>query len=303
MLLGQYPGLEWKTRRVGGESEKISIFSDHARAALSFLADNIAEDAALFVYIVLLRAFDLFGHINGKNGKRNELRMSVLERGAGGFSVIFENQDVFETTILLEVKDAVAEGPKHVFDTLGRKVGQAGVVVGSFDYDLMRTDAVHAVKHALSLAIEVALDTERGELVGNHPHRPARRVALEGRPAVGIGTVGLDLGGSFGLVAVTEGAGTAFDFDCFTSEIGRALGAIGRNNDPSAYDWVFSKFRQLLKSFPQNEANKDILSQEGNILEQFKLWPVRLVIIIHANNFEAPLARRWQVGRQQRDND
>ena len=162
--------------------------------------------------------------------------------------VILENQDVLEAAVFLEVENAIAESPEHILDPLGWKVGQAGVVVRSFDDDLMRPNAVHAVEHALGLAVQIALDAECRKLVGNHAHRPARSIALGRRPAVGVGAVGLDLRRSLGFVAVTEGAEAASDFDRLAGEVGRTLGAVGRNNDPAAHDRIFSKLRQLLKS-------------------------------------------------------
>src|ERR1700757_1691816 len=135
MLLGQYPGLEWKARRVGGKSEKIPVFSDYADACFSFLADDIAEDTALLVDVILLRTFELFSHINGKNRKRNKLRMAVPERGTGGSSVILENLNVLETTIFLEVENTVTESPEDIFNAFGGEIPQASVVVRSFDND------------------------------------------------------------------------------------------------------------------------------------------------------------------------
>ena len=219
MLLRQDPGLEWKTRRVGSQGEKVPIFSDHASAGLGFLADDVAEDTTLLIHVILLRSLDLFGHVNRKNGQRNELRVRVLKGGASSLAVVFENQDVFETTVLLEVQDAAAECPEHVFNALGRKSGQAGIVVGSFNDDLMGADAIHAVKHTFCPPIEIGLDTECREFVGNYTHRPTRTVALERRSAVGVRAVGLDFRRSLGLVAVTERTETAFDPDCVTREV------------------------------------------------------------------------------------
>ena len=42
----------------------------------------------------------------------------MLQRRAGGFAVIFENQNVLEAFVFFEVENAVAEGPKDVLDAL-----------------------------------------------------------------------------------------------------------------------------------------------------------------------------------------
>src|SRR5450631_2852405 len=115
----------------------------------------------------------------------------------------------------------------------------------------MRTNAVHAVEHALGLTVEIPFDTERWKLVGHYAHRPARTIALGRRSAVGIRTIGLNLRRSLGFVAVTEGAKAAFDSDRHADEVGRTLGAVRRNDDPAAHDRIFSKLRQLRKSFPR----------------------------------------------------
>ena len=72
--------------------------------------------------------------------------------------MIFEDEDVLEAAVLFQVEDAIAEGPENVFDPFGGEGSEAGVVVGGLDDDLMRTDAVHLVKHAFGLAIELAFD-------------------------------------------------------------------------------------------------------------------------------------------------
>ena len=77
----------------------------------------------------------------------------MLERGAGGFSVILEEQDVFEAAIFFQVENAVAEGPEHVFDALGWELREGHVVVGRFDDDFVGADAVHLVEHAFGLLV------------------------------------------------------------------------------------------------------------------------------------------------------
>jgi len=84
--------------------------------------------------------------------------MGMLQGRSGGFAVILEYQNVFETTVFFEVENAVAEGPEHIFNSLGRKIRQAGVMVRSFDDDFVSANAIHPVEHALGLAVEVSFD-------------------------------------------------------------------------------------------------------------------------------------------------
>ena len=101
MAPGQNPGLEGESRGVGRDGEKVFILRHHARTCLSFLANDVAENATLFVDIVLLGPFQFFHHVDGKNGSRNELRVRMLERRASRTPAILENQDVFEAAVFL----------------------------------------------------------------------------------------------------------------------------------------------------------------------------------------------------------
>ena len=51
-------------------------------------------------------------------------------------------------------------------------------MVGRFDDDFMGADAVHLVEHAFGLAVQVALNAQRRELVGNDANGPTRCVPL-----------------------------------------------------------------------------------------------------------------------------
>src|SRR4029077_583686 len=122
----------------------------------------------------------------------NQLRVRVLQRGSGRFSVILEEQNVFEAPVFLEVENTIAEGPQNVFDSLRRKRRQGGVVVGRFDDDFVGADAIHLVKHAFGLFIQIALDSEGRELVRNNADRPTRTV-FQRSIAVGAWAVRQDL--------------------------------------------------------------------------------------------------------------
>src|SRR5271157_5282240 len=57
-----------------------------------FPAGCVAEDAALFVDVILFGSLQFLSHVNGHNRQRNQLRVGVLERGAGCFSVVLEEE-------------------------------------------------------------------------------------------------------------------------------------------------------------------------------------------------------------------
>src|SRR5581483_7338179 len=97
-------------------------------------------------------------------------------------------------------------------------------------------DPVHAVVHALSDAIDLALDHERGELVGEHPQAPARRVAACARP-VG-GTERQDLRRSLALLPGTERAHAGAWLLVRDLEVDGPARALGGDDDPAADDRV-----------------------------------------------------------------
>src|SRR5947199_10771695 len=105
MALRQDPRLERESWGVGGQGEEVFVFGDDAAAAINLLTDNVAENASLLIYVVLLGAFQFLNHVDWQNGKGDELGMSVLQRRPGGFAMIFEDQNVFETPVLLQVED------------------------------------------------------------------------------------------------------------------------------------------------------------------------------------------------------
>src|SRR4051794_637021 len=126
----------------------------------------------------------------------------MLERCAGSFAVILENQDVLETTVLLQIEDAITERPQNVFDTLGWQGGQGGVMVRRFNNYFVRADAVHFVEHAFGLSIEVAFNSQSWKLVWNYPYGPSRGVARRRRSAILARTVSLDLRRRLCLISI-----------------------------------------------------------------------------------------------------
>src|ERR1700730_712950 len=110
----------------------------------------------------------------------------MLQRRPRGLAMVLENQDVLEPSVLLQIEDAVAKGPQNVFDSLRRKRGKTRSMVGRLNNDLVRADPVHAIEHALRLAIQRTFNSKGWELVGHDPDRPSRRIPLRRRPAIRV---------------------------------------------------------------------------------------------------------------------
>src|SRR5580700_9697783 len=114
-------------------------------------------------------------------------------------------------------------------------------MIGSFDDYLMRADAVHLVKEALALAVEIAFDAECGEFVGYDANGPARGVCASVAPAVNENLrrcLGFGAGAERAILAVGKRR------DTFAQKIVRAFSTLGGNNHPAASNRIFSHLRQ-----------------------------------------------------------
>jgi hypothetical protein len=158
MLLGQNPSFEGKTRGIGRKRDEIVILGNNASAAFNFLPDDVAKNATFFINKVLLCAFNFFRHIDGNNGQRNQLAVRVFERSSRGFAMVLKNENVFEAAIFFEVKNTVPEGPQYIFNALGWKRGQAGIMIGRLNNHLVRPNPIHFVEHAIGLTAQVTLN-------------------------------------------------------------------------------------------------------------------------------------------------
>src|ERR1039458_1240394 len=233
--LGQDPGFEGETGRVRSDGQEAVAVGNDAHSGLGLLPYDVTKNAALFVYVILLRAFQFLGDILGNNRQRDQLPMGMLQRRPCRYPMVLEDQDVLEATVLLQIDDAVAVGPQDIFNALLRNGGQGSVVVGRFDNDLVRPNPAHLVEHAFGLTVQAAFDSEGGKLVRHHAYRPVRGVTR--RP---IWAIRQHFGRRLAFIAVAERAKAALQFHRLTAEVVRAFGAIGRNDYPSSQDWIFA---------------------------------------------------------------
>ena len=65
----------------------------------------------------------------GITGSAINWRVRMFQRCAGGLAVILEEDDVAEAVVLLEIVDALLEGPQDLFDLLFRHPAEGLVVV------------------------------------------------------------------------------------------------------------------------------------------------------------------------------
>ena len=222
------------------------VLQNHARLRLHFLANHVAENAALFFVVVALGVIHFLAHPFRDNRQRDQLRMGVFQGRAGGLAMILVEQDIAKTAVVFQVQHAVAIGPEnflHAFFADGR---QAEVVVGRFNNHFVRADPVHAIEQAVTFAIEPAFDSQRRKFVRHHPETPSGGVL-----AAAVSAVGQNFGGRLPFTAGAKRTmRRALDFHAFAHEVHRTIGAIGGNDDPAPCNGVFAKLRQvLIRSF------------------------------------------------------
>src|SRR5581483_1945940 len=244
MLFRQNPRLEGKPRGVRSQREKILVLGHDANAGLGLLPDDVAENTALFVNVVLLGALDFLSQVYREHWQSNQLGVRVLEGCASSFAVILEDQNELEAAVFFQIEDAVSKGPQHIFNTLRRQRGKGRVVIGSFDDHFVSPNAVHAVKHTFGLAVQAAFYTQGRKLIGHHTDCPTRGIALRWRASIRIGTIGLNFRWRLALVSIAERAKSALDLYRVTRKIGGPFGPVGGDDHPAANDGVFSELRQ-----------------------------------------------------------
>jgi hypothetical protein len=121
-----------------------------------------------------------------------------------------------------------------VFSGYGReRVG----VARRFYYDLVRAYAVHHVVEAVAGTVKVTFDLQDGEFIGYYANLPVR-----GGVAIVVSVV-VDhyLGRGLILIAGAEGAKAALYRLRALSKLRGAFTALGRYDDPTPNDGIFSK--------------------------------------------------------------
>jgi len=156
--------------------------------------------------------------------------------------MVLENQNVTEPHIFLEIDHAVAIGPQHVLDPLGRHVGQAFLVVGGFDDDFMGPDPIHAIIEAEALAVERAFDLKRGELIRYDTDGPVRVIGFHR-----LWPIGHNFFRRQSFLPRAKGAERCGQWSSGVhgNEVVRSSATFRRNNDPSTDNRITSEIRHL----------------------------------------------------------
>src|SRR6266850_1016712 len=217
------------------------VFTDDPLTGVAFLPDDVAENAAFLLIVIVPAAVHFFAHAPRNDGKRNQLGMRVLQGSAGRFTVILENQNVPEALVVFQVQHAVAVSPQHIFDRALRQRRQRCRMLRRFDDYFVRADSVHLVEEPFAFAVQFALDTQSRKFVWDHSNTPAWRIG-----AASVTSIHKNLGWRLGFIPYAEGAILCICGDhAFAQEFVRPFSAFRRNDHPSARDWVFSQLRQF----------------------------------------------------------
>ena len=118
MGFGKDPGLEWKPGGERGDREKRAVLGHKPVFLLKLLSDDIAEDTTVFIVEIGLGSFNLLAHPPRDDGKGDDLRVGMFQRGSCCDAVVLENKDVSKTLVSPEIDDPVAVGQQdilHIF--------------------------------------------------------------------------------------------------------------------------------------------------------------------------------------------
>src|SRR6266478_2306661 len=197
------------------------VLTDDAFAGVALLADNVTENAAFFLVVIVPAVVDFFAHAARDDRQGNQLRVGMIDGRPGSFSVILENENVAKALIVLQVQHAVAITPKHVLHGTFRQRGKRCKMVRRLNHHFVRADSTHLVKETFALAVQFTLNSQRGKFVRHHADTPARRVGTSAVPAVHK-----NFRRSPSFVARAEGAILLFSWDdALTEKVVRPLPA------------------------------------------------------------------------------
>src|SRR5205809_5915390 len=103
MASGHDPGFIRNARCVWTEGNKVATHFQHTLVLLKFLRNDIAEDAAFLLLEVIASCSQLIEHAPRHKGGRRELGGGMFEFLSSTGSVIFEDADVLEASVALQV--------------------------------------------------------------------------------------------------------------------------------------------------------------------------------------------------------
>ena len=109
----------------GAKLTKFGVSSTIALFRGQFLMDHVAVDAAAAVVEELQRAVHFLPDVDRHDRRDDQLRVRVLQRGAGGGADVLEDHAVDQARVFLQIDEAIAVDPEDFADVLLGEVGHA----------------------------------------------------------------------------------------------------------------------------------------------------------------------------------
>jgi hypothetical protein len=153
MGFGKNPCLKGKSRSKRSHRDEGIIFEDEAALLLNLLADDITEDAPVFIIEIIFRPLDLFNHSPGDDGESDDLGVGMFQRSPCCHSMVLKYENISEPLIILEIGNPVSVGCQDMCYPLERHGGQGFMVAGCFNDHLVGPDSVHLVVDPLAFTI------------------------------------------------------------------------------------------------------------------------------------------------------
>jgi hypothetical protein len=187
------------------------------------LGKDVAEHASLFRLKVVAPGAKFVEHSAWDKRRRSELEVGMLEFLSRGGTVVFEDADVLETLVFLEILNALGHKLEKLFERGIARIPQLAIVIWTLEQDFVRTDGLHPIVKTIAATVRISFN------------------AIEGR--------GMDDGargplGSLGAREAGDYVELGFRIRAKTARLGGAslFRDIVSRDDPGASDGVFAKF-------------------------------------------------------------
>ena len=200
VLAGQDPRFEGRAGRVGNHHQEERRQPHHPIVVGLLLAEDVAEEAAPLVLIVLPGFAQLPAQVVEDHGNRGHPRVRMADPRPR-LAVPPRDQDVADLGVALQVLEPVPVHPEDALQLVGTHAGRRVLVARALDDQFAGPARRDLVVHPDAFTHQVPLHPEVRVRFRDDPHLPAR--AVGGGPLLPIGR---DLRRGARLVAGTEGA-------------------------------------------------------------------------------------------------
>ena len=114
----QNPGFVRNARSIGSEGDVVSASLDHAGGLALFLVENVAENAALLFRKIFPSRAQFVEHAPWHKHGGGNLRCGMAEFLPGVGTVVFEEADVLDARVALEIEDAFGSEAQELADLI-----------------------------------------------------------------------------------------------------------------------------------------------------------------------------------------